>query len=137
MSGSRKYIDGLISSIKFIKNKYEYIKKEVVRLTSQDDYEKIMEHYDKILIQLNQELISLPIGFRYKGTFYIKSSYPIPGTFEKHEGVVYLREDLVSWQIEEGLERPDYGYHRNIFKEPTDEAELTRADATPVYETSK
>lgn len=137
MNNSRKHIDGLISSVKFIKNKYEYIKKEVVRLTSQDDYEKTIEHYDKLLSMLNQELSSLPIGFRYTGTFYIKNSYTIPATFEKHDGVVYLREDLISWQIEEGLSRPDYGYHRNIFKEPTDGAELKRQDAVPVYKIPK
>ncbi len=57
----------------------------------------------------------------------------MPATFEKCEGVVYLREDLVSWQIKEGLERPDYSYHRNIFKYPTDGAELKREDAEPVY----
>ena len=133
MSNSRKYIDSLISSVKFIKNKYDYIKKEVVRLTGENEYEKTMKHYDKLLSILNQELVSLPIGFRYTGTFYIRNSYTIPATFEKHDGVVYLREDLVSWQIEEGLERPDCGYHRNIFKEPKDGAELTKADATPVY----
>ena len=39
----------------------------------------------------------------------------------------------VSWQIEEGLERPDCSYHRNIYKLPQDGAELRREDAEPVY----
>ena len=44
-----------------------------------------------------------------------------------------MREDLVSWQIEDGLERPDPSYHRNIYKEPRDGFELKREDAEPVY----
>lgn len=48
-----------------------------------------------------------------------------------------MREDLISWQIEEGLERPDYSYHRNIYKLPQEGAELTKAEAEPVYAKSK
>jgi hypothetical protein len=99
----------------------------------QQEYERTIQHYDKLIEKLTEELLSLPIGYRYKGVFYIKNSYTLPATFEKCEGVVYLREDLVSWQIEEGVEKPDSGYHRNIFKYPTDGAELKREDAEPVY----
>ncbi len=133
MSKSRKYIADLLSSVKFQKNKYEYIQKEITRLMGQQEYERTIQHYDKLIAKLNEELLSLPIGYRYKGVFYIKDSYTLPATFEKCEGVVYLREDLVSWQIEEGLKRADPGYHRNIFKHPTDGAELKREDAEPVY----
>jgi hypothetical protein len=38
-----------MSTIKLIKNKYEYTKKDVVRITIQDEYEKPMEYYDKLL----------------------------------------------------------------------------------------
>ena len=48
-----------------------------------------------------------------------------------------MREDLVSWQIEEGLERPDCSYHRNIYKLPQEGAELKREDAEPIYAESK
>lgn len=137
MRGSRKYIQSLISSIEAIKSRYEYIKKDVISLTQPKDYEAVIGHYDQLLEMLNQELISLPIGFRYTGTFYMKNSYPIPGKFEKYEGTLYMKEDLVSWQVEEGLGRPDYGYHRNIFKEPKLGTELTRDDAIPVYATKK
>ncbi len=133
MSKSRRFVSDLLSSIKFLKNKYEYAQKEIIRLMSQDEYEQTIKHYDKLIERLNDELLSLPIGYRYKGVFYIKNTYTIPITFEKHEGVIYMREDLVSWQIEQGLERPDYGYHRNIFKQPSIGSELTREDAEPIY----
>lgn len=59
----------------------------------------------------------MPIGFRYTGTFYTKNSYTIPPTFEKHEGAVYMREDLMSWQIEEEeTENQGYTYRKNIYK---------------------
>ena len=138
MNYSRKDISSLKYTISSIKNRYEYIKKEVIETTTEEEYAKTLEHYDQLLDKFTQKLISLPIGFRYNGVFYIKRSYPVvPATFDRYEGVVYMREDLVSWQIEEGLERPDYGYHRNIFKEPKEGAELTRDDTIPVYHTPK
>lgn len=134
---SRKETSNLLSNIKFLKNKYEYNQREIVRLTSQQEYEKNIQHYDKLMEKLKEEILSLPIGFRYKGVFYIKNTWKYSTQFEKHEGTVYMREDLVSWQIEEGLERPDYSYHRNIYKLPQEGAELKREDADPVYAESK
>lgn len=137
MNPSRKNTINLISNIKFLKNRYEYNQQEIERLTSKGEYQQIIQHYDKLIEKLNQELSSLPIGFRYKGVFYTKSIWLSQPKFERHEGVVYMREDLISWQIEEGLERADYSYHRNIYKLPQEGAELTRADAKPVYATSE
>ena len=76
----------------------------------------------------------MPIGYRYTAVFYIKNSYSsAPSTFTKCDGVVFMREDLVSWQIEKGTESPDPSYHRNIYKEPKEGCELKREDAEPVY----
>ena len=130
---SRKYLYSTILSIESLKNKYEYAEKDIKRATSQDEYEQTIQHYDKLIANLNKELMLLPIGYRYTGTFYIKNSYNIPAIFTKHEGVVFMREDLVSWQIEKGPERPDPSYHRNIYKEPCEGAELKKEDAKPVY----
>lgn len=130
---SRKYLYSTILNIESLKRKYEYAAKDIIRATSQNEYEQTIKHYDKLIVSLNKELLLLPIGYRYTGVFYIKNSYNIPATFEKHDGVVFLREDLVSWQIESGLERPDFSYHRNIYKEPKEGSELQREDAKPVY----
>ena len=130
---SRKYLYSTILNIESLKRKYEYAAKDIIRATSQNEYEQTIKHYDKLIVSLNKELLLMPIGYRYTGVFYIKNSYNIPATFEKHEGMVFLREDLVSWQIESGLERPDFSYHRNIYKEPKEGCELKREDAEPVY----
>lgn len=45
-----------------------------------------------------------------------------------------MREDLVSWIIEQGVDRDDPYYHRNIFKEPKDDYELKKEDAGPIFE---
>lgn len=115
---NRKYIYSTILNMESLKRKYEYAAKDIIRVTSQDEYEQTIKHYDKLITNLNKELLLLPIGYRYTGVFYIKNSYNIPATFEKHEGVVFMREDLVSWQIEEGLEFQDLSYHRNLYKNP-------------------
>ncbi len=134
---SRKYVYSIISSMEFLKSRYESASKDIQRATSKDEYDQTIKHLDKLVANLNKELISLPIGYRYTGIFYIKNSYNISAAFEKHDGVVFMREDLVSWQIEKGTERPDPSYHRNIYKEPNEGYELKREDAEPVYAESK
>ena len=130
---SRKHIYATVSSIEFVKSRYESVSKDVQRTTSPEEYDQTIKHFDKLIANLNEELQSLPIGYRYAGIFYIKNSYTIPATFQKYDGVVFMREDLISWQIEKGTERPDPSYHRNIYKEPREGCELKREDAEPVY----
>lgn len=133
MSKSRKYINSVISNIQFLKHKYENVKEDIIRVTSQIEYQRTIEHYDTLIAKLSDELLSLPIGYRYTGRFYIKKPYSIPIVFEEHYGTVYLREDLVSWQIDSGVEPKDYYYHRTILKKPKEGFELKREDAEPVY----
>ena len=132
---SRKYVNSLLSSIESLKYKYENAKDDIVRLTSQVEYEQTIKHYDILMAKLSDELRSLPIGYRYTGKFYLKKPYVIPTVFEEHHGVIFMREDLISWQIESGVEPKIYSYIRTIFKEPKEDAafELKREDAEPVY----
>ena len=130
---SRKYVLNLLSNVKTLKTRYEHLYKDLACLIPSQEYQQSIKNYDRIIEQLSEELKTLPIGFRYKGTFYLKNSYKFPAIFEKYDGAVYLREDLISWQIEQGLERSDCSYHRNIYKEPKDGAELRKEDAEPVY----
>lgn len=130
---SRKHLYSTILNIESLKRKYGYASEDIIRVTGQGEYEQTIKHYDKLIENLNKELLLLPIGYRYVGVFYMKNSYNIPATFAKHDGIVFMREDLISWQIEEGLERPDPSYHRNIYKEPRDGCELKKEDAEPVY----
>ena len=129
---SRKYLYSTISSIEFVKVRYESASKDIQRVTSKEEYDQTIKHFDTLIANLNKELTTLPVGYRYIGILYIKNSYTIPATFEKHDGVIFMREDLVSWQIEKGTEKPDPSYHRNIYKEPREGCELKREDAEPV-----
>lgn len=124
-----------MSNIKFVKSKYENSKKDIIRLTDQTEYATIINHYDYLITKLSEELQSLPIGYRYTGKFYLKKPYTLPTVFEEYDGSVYLREDLISWQIDSGLDYKDYSYHRIVFKVPKEgsEFELKREDAEPVY----
>ena len=130
---SRKQVLNLLSNVKALKTRYEHLYKELAYLIPPQEHQQSIKNYDRIIEQLTEELKTLPVGFRYKGTFYLKNSYKFPATFEQHDGVVYMREDLMSWQIEQGLERSDCSYHRNIYKEPKDGTELRKEDAEPVY----
>ena len=133
MNKSRKHVKNVLSSIRSLKNKYENNKDDIVRLTNHAEYGQIAKHFDTLISKLSNELQSLPIGYRYSGTFYLKKPYVFPATFEKYSGVIFMPEDLISWQIESGMERQDYSYHQHIFKEPSTDRELTREDAEPIY----
>ena len=130
---SRKHVLNLLSNVKALKTKYEHLYQDLEYLISPQEYQQSIKIYDRIIEQVSEKLKALPVGFRYKGAFYLKNSYKFPATFEQHNGAVYMREDLISWQIEQGLERPDCSYHRNIYKEPQDGTELRKKDAEPVY----
>jgi hypothetical protein len=133
MSNDRKNAERVLSDLKSLKERYKYLEKEVIDLSSETEYEQTIHYYDKLIINITNKLLSFPIGYRYIGAFYLKKPNIIPSEFEKHEGAVFMREDLVSWLIEKGLESPDPSYHRNVYKEPRDGAELKREDANPVY----
>lgn len=136
MKKSRKHVSNLLSNVESLKTKYEHLYKELEYIISEQEYEQTIKTYDRIIEQLNKELKLLPIGFRYNGAFYLKNNYTLPATFEKHEGAVYMREDLMTWQIEQGIENQGYSYRKNVYKEPKDGAELKREDAQPIYTTT-
>lgn len=133
MQKSYKHVNNLLSNVKLLKTKYEHLYKELEHIISEQEYEQTITNYNRIIEKLNQELKLLPVGFRYSGIFYTKNSYTIPPTFEKHEGVVYMREDLITWQIEQGIENQGYSYRRNVYKEPKDGTELKKEEAQPIY----
>ena len=44
-----------------------------------------------------------------------------------------MREDIVSWVVEDKVERVSY-YYRNAYKEPNLNKPISREEAVPVYE---
>lgn len=83
---SRKYLYSTLSSIEFVKSRYESASKDIQRATSKEEYDQTIKHFDTLIANLNKELKSLPVGYRYAGVFYIKNSYTIPATFENTMG---------------------------------------------------
>jgi hypothetical protein len=100
MQKNRKFIKGILENVQELKRRHEYIKNEIVNLSSENKHAEIAEFYNEIIIQLQDELKLLPVGYRYTGEFYLKKPYVIPTEFEKFDGALFMRADLVSWKIE-------------------------------------
>ena len=101
-----------------------------MRLGNQEHYDKTKKFYADVIAKLLAEMRSLPLGRRCSGTFYIRKPYSIAIAFQKIEGSAFMREDLVSWQIEGAENR---GYCKMIFKKPDLNFPITKEDAKPVY----
>lgn len=129
MKKSRAYITRLLHNLKTLKSNYEGILKDSATVINIENLKSI-DPFFELTELLTKEQKSLPIGYRYTGPFYIKQGEQ----FIKYEGVLFMRESLVSWVIEKGTYRHDPCYYRNIFKEPKEGCELKKEDAELVFE---
>ena len=126
---AKKTLDSLV----YLKARYQCLEMDIIRLSSKTEYEQSIKQYDYMIAKLTEEVRAMPIGYKYTGTFYLKKPLLLPAEFLKCEGVLYMREDLVSWEIKEGVGFPNQGYYRTVYKQPVHGTEITRADAIPVY----
>ena len=110
--------------------------KDIIGLSNQVEYDCTIKHYDDLITTLTKELQTLPIGYRYTGTYFLKKPYTIPPEFEEHSGSLYMRENLVSWQIEKEPGQCENPYYRTAFKQPNG-SPITREEAEPVYQKGK
>ena len=115
-------------SLEHLKSRYESYEQDVARLLSVDEFQKTIAHFDKLLEKMAEEVVTLPIGYRYSGIFYIKSPYKYPVEFEKIEGSAFMREDISSWQLYKSNGEPIHGYVRLIYREPNFESEIKKSD---------
>ena len=136
MDQNRKQVDNLLSKITNLQQQCEYFEKDMIRLSSQSEYKQVVKYFEQLIAKLTKELLAMPIGYRYTGTFYLKKPYSFPVIFEKYEGTLFMRAGLVSWQTEPGSQPSNTNYYRQAFKQPTNDAEITRADTVPVYATN-
>ena len=130
--GGRREIINLLASIKSVRQRYVYLEKTIVPLSSQAEYERTLQHYDHLITALTEDVKAQPIGYKYTGTYYLKKPYALPVEFEKCSGTLFMREDLVSWQIEKGPGSYDYTYYRAVFKKPHGE-QIKREDGEPIF----
>lgn len=132
VSKNRKSIINLINNIRFILNKHEHLKEDLLYLEGEEKHQQILEFYARIIAKLTKQLNKLPIGYRYTGTFYIRKAYTFPTAYEKIIGSAFMREDLCSWAIE-NEERFKFGYRREIFSAANDKMQIERENAEPVF----
>ncbi len=118
MQKSRRDVINFLSSVETLKRQYVYMAKNIIQSTCLVDYEHTVKHYENLIERLTEEVKTLPIGHRYTGTYYIKKPYTIPVEFIKCSGSLFMRENLVSWQVEKEPGVYDYQYYRAVFKEP-------------------
>jgi len=132
---SRKNVIALLENIEWLKKRHENFEKNFVEIAGRDAYEKTAEYYNEAILKLKKEIQSLPIGYRYTQTCYVKEPYTEPAEYRKIDTSIFMREDLVSWQVENHETIEYYTYFRSVYKEPRFDAEIIRReDAKPVYE---
>lgn len=135
MTKTRTQLVNLLTNIQYMKEAYAFKEKDIIGLSNQTEYDRTIRHYDDLMKTLAKKIQKLPIGYRYTGTYYLKKPYTMPPEFEKREGSLYMRENLVSWQIETEPGVCEYSYHRTVSKRPYGES-ITREDAKPVGSSS-
>ena len=133
MPNSLKHLRETISSIKFLKDRNSALEKELIELLGQGSYEQIIKFYDNAITKLKIAASKLPIGHQYRGTFYIRKPYTIPAEFVEINGSIFMRENLVTWEIRDQGNK-SLGYRRAVFKKPEFNTEFVREDGEPVFE---
>lgn len=132
MKKTRSNLINLRAHVKYMKEAYASKEKDIIEFSDQAEYDRTIKHYDDLMTTLTKEIQMLPIGYRYIGTYYLKKPYTMPPEFEEHTGALFMRENLVSWQVEKEPGKYEYSYYRAVFKKPYGDL-ITRADAKPVY----
>ena len=140
MQHSRKNALESLRSVYVLKNKHEKLKNSFISLTGEAPFQQCIKYYNELIDKLKDQINVLPIGFRYVGIFYIKKSYTLELEFVKYEGSLYMREDLVSWEIEKGRNGNESYLNRFVYREPFLDAALIKkgdTDIIPVFATQE
>ena len=119
--------------IESLKSKLIDLEKSLIALGSESDYQGTLAFFDRVLTKLKKEIKAMPSGYRYTGVFYIRKPYLMPPVYERHDGSIFQKEDLVSWQIEnDGY--PEGSYYRSIYKDSEAKEMIEISDAEPIYQ---
>ena len=136
MAQSRKHIESTIRNVQSIKTKLTDMNELFVECEGQARFDEMHLFYDRAIEKLTAEMLSMPIGHRYTGTFYIRKPYSSPVEFNKVKGSLFMREDLSSWKVENN-EEYRWSYYREAYKKPElqQDALIERKHGKPVFET--
>ena len=115
-----------------------FLSQSVNRHLEEGAFEDLYSKIQKLKECLKEELKAQPIGYMYKGVYYKKNpdhmiiSNSAP-EFEKMEGTLYMREDLVTWYDD----YPNGYYIKNVCKTPNINDPLLREDGKPIFDISE
>jgi len=131
--GKRKKALQGIDDLALLLKKLDENKPEIIRLSSDKSYKIQLKAFETAREKLKALIKTLPIGHRYMGTFYVKDTYKTPVVYEKVEGAIFMREDLVKWKIEAELDRM-WGYPNAVYKDNQGNHKFEREDGQPVFD---
>jgi len=96
-------------------------------------FQTINGHYENIIAKLRAEMKKQPIGYRYTGKFYIKGGDSAADDYTLIDGSLFMRQDLISWQIENC---PEHAHQRprDAYKSIAPIVKITREDTVAVFE---
>ncbi len=106
----------------------------LTEFASEDEYQQIIKTLERAVSGMKEKAKTLPLGTRYSGTFYIRKPYTMPTESVQVTGSAFMREDLISWSIDESV-RPDfvYGVLRDIFKDKELKEPIKREEGELVF----
>tara|TARA_R110002167_G_scaffold116781_1_gene292202 strand:+ start:2432 stop:2848 length:417 start_codon:yes stop_codon:yes gene_type:complete len=134
MLQQRKKANSDCYNIGTLKRTLKYIKDRLVDLSNEAEYEKISSYFEKAELKLREQIKEMPLGHKFTGTFYLKKPYSIEPVSIKVIGSAFIKEDLVSWQIETDDESiHSQGYHRAVYKDKAMTVKLEREDGEAVF----
>ena len=130
----RKLKNKFLNKVHRLKEDAEYYSPDLIKLSGQVAYDNLAKYYNNIGSKLKKEILAMPTGVRYTGTFYLRVPYSEPPKYDKMEGSsLFMKEDVSSWRVENDEERR-YSYYRDVLKSVDPRVELTKDDSVLVYE---
>ena len=127
-----------IYALKRVKDALERNQETLVEMGGEPGYTSSMDYLSTVITALYEKKSTLPTGYRFTGTFYVREPYADPTSSIEIKGSAFMREDLVSWAIEEGENTTNQFYFRDIYRDKERQTVIRREDAQPVYaETQK
>lgn len=122
-----------IYALKRVKDALERNQETLVEMGGETGYTSSMDYLSTVIAALYEKKPTLPTGYRFTGTFYVREPYSDPTSSIEIKGSAFMREDLVSWAIEEGENTTNQFYFRDIYRDKERQTVIRREDAQPVY----
>ena len=121
-------------NINLLQDRVKYVKDRLSDLSGEGEYEKVLSYFMKAEEKLKEQIDLMPLGHRFTGTFYLRKPYSAEPISIKVSGSAFMKEELVSWQVEtDDEEINSLQYHRVIYKDKAMKVKLEREDGEAVF----